>query len=256
MAKPRIARTYKVVVGYFDGYMGCGEMGFAGINALARAKLGIEVVKERLRRRGLTYEEMRIDLIGMNSLHANEPDACPEPQYEVREACGLPCADTLDKRAAEAVGAEVRSLHYARPQRRRWRREFWRPPDPRGEVGADPARMGEAGDRRGARIVSVRVYDLGHARAGDKGNTSNISVTAYSDEAWQVLWRELTPDVVLAHFGHITAGPVHRYELPQLRALNFVIENALGGGVTAIARDRSAWQEPEHADAHDYAAGA
>jgi len=80
--------------------------------------------------------------------------------------------------------------------------------------------------------MSVRVYDLGHARAGDKGNTSNISVTAYSDEAWQVLHRELTPDVVLAQFRHLGAGPVHRYELPQLRALNFVIENALGGGVT------------------------
>jgi hypothetical protein len=80
--------------------------------------------------------------------------------------------------------------------------------------------------------MSVRVYDLGHARAGDKGNTSNISVTAYSDQAWQLLRRELTPEIVLAHFAHLTAGPVHRYELPQLRALNFVIENALGGGVT------------------------
>ena len=37
---------------------------------------------------------------------------------------------------------------------------------------------------------------------------------------------------MLAHFGHIAAGPVRRYELPKLRALNFVIENALGGGVT------------------------
>jgi hypothetical protein len=92
--------------------------------------------------------------------------------------------------------------------------------------------MGETGDRRGARIMSVRVYDLGHARAGDKGNTSNISVTAYSDEAWEVLHRQLTPEIVLAHFKHLTAGPVHRYEVPQLRALNFVIENALGGGVT------------------------
>jgi hypothetical protein len=80
--------------------------------------------------------------------------------------------------------------------------------------------------------MSVRVYDLGHARAGDKGNTSNISVTAYDDSAWQVLQRELTPVVVLAHFAHLTPGPVRRYELPQLRALNFVIENALGGGVT------------------------
>jgi hypothetical protein len=80
--------------------------------------------------------------------------------------------------------------------------------------------------------MSVRVYDLGHARAGDKANTSNISVTAYSDEAWQLLRRELTEDVVLAHFRHLTAGPVRRYELQQLRALNFVIENALRGGVT------------------------
>jgi hypothetical protein len=80
--------------------------------------------------------------------------------------------------------------------------------------------------------MSVRVYDLGHARAGDKGNTSNISVTAYSEEAWSVLRRELTQDVVLARFRHLGAGPVRRYEMPQLRALNFVIENALGGGVT------------------------
>jgi hypothetical protein len=108
--KPRTP-TYKVVVGYFDGYMGSGEMGFAGINALARAKLGIEVVKERLRRRSLTYEEMRIDLIGMNSLHANDADACPEP-YEVRLRIA---ARTQDKKAAEAVGAEVRSLHMQGP---------------------------------------------------------------------------------------------------------------------------------------------
>ena len=108
--KPRTA-TYKVVVGYFDGYMGSGEMGFAGINAVARARLGIAVVQERLRRRGLTYAEMRIDLIGMNSLHANDSNQCPEP-YEVRLRIA---ARTPDKKAAEAVGAEVRSLHMQGP---------------------------------------------------------------------------------------------------------------------------------------------
>ena len=72
--------------------------------------------------------------------------------------------------------------------------------------------------------MTVRVYDLGHARAGDKGNTSNISVTAYNDEGWQVLQRELTPERVLAHFRHLTPGPVRRYELPQLRALNWLTE--------------------------------
>ena len=80
--------------------------------------------------------------------------------------------------------------------------------------------------------MSLRVYDLGHARAGDKGNTSNISVTAYDQAGWEVLRRELTEARVAAAFAHLTAGPVRRYELPQLRALNFVIEGALGGGVT------------------------
>jgi hypothetical protein len=80
--------------------------------------------------------------------------------------------------------------------------------------------------------MSIRVYDIAHARAGDKGNTSNISVTAYNQEGWAVIQRELTPELVLAHFAHLTPGPVRRYELPRLLALNFVLENALGGGVT------------------------
>ncbi|RVD33718.1 hypothetical protein EN742_29155 [Mesorhizobium sp. M4A.F.Ca.ET.020.02.1.1] len=88
---------------------------------------------------------------------------------------------------------------------------------------------------RGAR---TRVYDLAHARAGDKGNTSNISVIAYDEEAWLLLRERLTVERVAMAFRHIAAGPVRRYELPKLHALNFVIENALGGGVTrSLAQD-------------------
>lgn len=83
-----------------------------------------------------------------------------------------------------------------------------------------------------------RVYDLAHGRAGDKGNTSNISVIAYDEAAWLILRRELTAERVLEAYGHIATGPVQRYELPRLRALNFVIEGALGGGVTrSLAQD-------------------
>lgn len=80
--------------------------------------------------------------------------------------------------------------------------------------------------------MSVKVYDLAHARAGDKGNTSNVSVTAYDEAAWKILREQLTPEVVMKAYSEIAKGPVTRYELPRLRALNFVIENALGGGVT------------------------
>ena len=86
--------------------------------------------------------------------------------------------------------------------------------------------------------MSVRVYDLGHARAGDKGNTSNISVTAYDEAAWHVLREQLTVQRVAHAFRGIAGGPITRYELPRLRALNFVLENALGGGVTvSLAQD-------------------
>jgi hypothetical protein len=78
----------------------------------------------------------------------------------------------------------------------------------------------------------LKVYDLAHCRAGDKGNTSNISVIAYDDRFYPFLREKLTPEKVLCAFAHIAKGPVTRYELPNLRAFNFVIENALGGGVT------------------------
>ncbi|MFK3797118.1 hypothetical protein [Pseudomonas sp. NPDC088444] len=87
-------------------------------------------------------------------------------------------------------------------------------------------------------FTGMRVYDLGHGRAGDKGNTSNISVIAYNESAWEILKSRLTPERVAQAFAHIAAGPVTRYELPKLMALNFVIQNALGGGVTrSLAQD-------------------
>ena len=57
-------------------------------------------------------------------------------------------------------------------------------------------------------------------------------MVAYNERAWDIIRAKLTIERVLQAFSHITSGPVRRYELPRLRALNFVIENALGGGVT------------------------
>jgi hypothetical protein len=84
----------------------------------------------------------------------------------------------------------------------------------------------------------IRVYDIAHGRAGDKGNTSNISVIAYDAAGWEILREQLTERVVMKAFAHVVSGPVRRYELPKLQALNFVIEGALGGGVTrSLAQD-------------------
>ena len=86
--------------------------------------------------------------------------------------------------------------------------------------------------------MSVKVHTLAHARAGDKGNTSNVSVIAFDERAWAILRDQLSVERVLDAYSHVARGPVTRYELPKLRALNFVIENALGGGVTiSLAQD-------------------
>jgi hypothetical protein len=84
----------------------------------------------------------------------------------------------------------------------------------------------------------VRVYDIAHGRAGDKGDTSNISVIAYDEAGWKTIRQELTVERVEKAFAHLLTGQVRRYELPNLQALNFVLEGALAGGVTrSLAQD-------------------
>ena len=84
--------------------------------------------------------------------------------------------------------------------------------------------------------MTTRVHDLAHARSGDKGNTSNVAVMAYDEAGWVRIHKHLTAERVMAAFAHLADGPVIRYEVPNLRALNFVIEKALAGGVTRSLR--------------------
>ena len=74
--------------------------------------------------------------------------------------------------------------------------------------------------------------DIAHARAGDKGDTCNISLIAFDPRDYPRLLAHATPERVKALFAGIANGDVKRYELPQIGALNFVITGALAGGVT------------------------
>lgn len=74
--------------------------------------------------------------------------------------------------------------------------------------------------------------DIAHSRAGDKGDISNISVIVYRQQDYALLERELTAERVRAHFAGVVHGEVVRHALPHLGALNFVMQKALGGGVT------------------------
>jgi hypothetical protein len=78
----------------------------------------------------------------------------------------------------------------------------------------------------------MRLRQIAHSRTGDKGDTSNISVIAFDSKDYQLLVERVTAERVAAGFAAIATGPVIRYEMPNVGALNFVIEGALSGGVT------------------------
>jgi hypothetical protein len=78
----------------------------------------------------------------------------------------------------------------------------------------------------------MRLHELAHCRAGDKGNTATISVFPRDDADYPLLVRELTAERVRAHLSAHVAGEVTRHELPGLCALHFVCHQVIDGGVT------------------------
>ena len=82
----------------------------------------------------------------------------------------------------------------------------------------------------------MKLRELAHARTGDKGDTSNVSVIAYRDADYPRLARHVTAARVREHFAGLVDGEVTRYDLPGMSAFNFVMTRALGGGVTRSLR--------------------
>lgn len=78
----------------------------------------------------------------------------------------------------------------------------------------------------------MKLYELAHSRTGDKGNISNVSLIAYDPADFEMLKEKVTAERVKEHFKGMVKGEVVRYELPNICALNFVMQAALGGGVT------------------------
>lgn len=98
-------------------------------------------------------------------------------------------------------------------------------------------RRGQRAPRRRA-TKRVRLLDLAHARSGDKGDTANVGLIALRPEYYPILEREVTAARVARHFRGIIRGPVERYELPNLNALNFLLHGALGqGGTLSLKTD-------------------
>jgi hypothetical protein len=100
-------QSLKVTVGHREGWVGEGQISYAGPGAVARGRLALDVVAERLRSSGARYSELRLDLVGLNALHGDARSANGEP-YEVRVRVAARCDDACD---ARRIGEEVEALY-------------------------------------------------------------------------------------------------------------------------------------------------
>ncbi|MCR9133141.1 MAG: hypothetical protein NXI08_11220 [bacterium] len=78
----------------------------------------------------------------------------------------------------------------------------------------------------------VKLIEIAHGRSGDKGNGSNVGIIARHPDIYPFLKETLTSDVVKEHMKYVCKGDVERYELPNIGALNFILNESLGGGGT------------------------
>lgn len=80
--------------------------------------------------------------------------------------------------------------------------------------------------------MKIRLKEICHGRSGDKGDAANIGLITYKKEDYELIKKEVTAERVKEYFKGICEGEVIRYEMPNINALNFILNNTLGGGGT------------------------
>ena len=80
-------------------------------------------------------------------------------------------------------------------------------------------------------LIEVPLYEIAHGRTGDKGDRLNVSIIPFDDSGYDAIAEQATEARMLEMFRHRGATEARRYDLPKLKAFNFVIENVLQGGV-------------------------
>src|SRR6058998_3735041 len=134
----------------------------------------------------------------------------------------------MDRPASPGSRADDRNPRRSWPTGRRSSiREWWS----RASRSWTCETAGEGGAGR-SRKRRVPLVELAHARSGDKGDTANVGLIALKPEYYPILVQHVTAARVARHFKGMISGPVERYELPNLHALNFLLHGALDGGGT------------------------
>ncbi|WP_266184241.1 acyclic terpene utilization AtuA family protein [Dyella humicola] len=260
---------YKVSATYADGYRATGQLTVVGFDADRKARRTADAILERtrelFRKLGLPdYSDTHVETLG--SAYLFGPHQPQVPRFE--SVMWLAVAHT-EKSALELFAREIApaATSWAPGTTGAGGRPSVTPAIKQFAFLLDKARVrpqvtllgGESLDvsvpTGGVRLEAppvaaartspaplvnpgrkVPLIELAYARSGDKGDTVNIGVMARRPEDLPLLRAQLTEDAVAAYLAHVVKGRVTRYELPGIHALNFVCEQALGGGGMASLR--------------------
>jgi hypothetical protein len=262
---------YKVSATYQDGYRAVATVSIVGPNAAVKAERTGAALIARARmlfqQRGIQdFTATHVEALGAEASYGKRSRARAAREVLLRLVVEHPSRETLELFAREigSIGLScapgTTGIYGGRPKPTPVVRLFTFFLD-KNELGSPTVTIGDgpktavhipagSGDASPVRknlpkqtqgipdepTIDVPLGQLAYARSGDKGDTSNIAIIAREPRYLPLLRRELTPERIVRHLGHLASGPAERFEAPGLHALNFVIANALGGGGMASLR--------------------
>ncbi len=263
--------SYKVSATYSEGWRLFTTLMIGGTNAAQKAQRVGEAILQRTRRmfaeRGWgDYAETSLEVMGAESTYGPHARTAATREVILKIAAKHPSRDALELLAREiapsatAMAQGITGFAAGRPSASPVVRLFSFLTDRtqvRASVTVDgmalpfqesfstataaapaasaaPSRT--AATSGTADTVAVPLLRVAHGRSGDKGDMANIGIIARSDALYAVLQQELTAEAVGDYMTHVVKGKVARYSLPGFNALNFTLDNALGGGGVASLR--------------------
>lgn len=265
--------TYKICATYMQGYKLSAQLTIVGFDAVAKAQRTGEAIVERtsalFAKSGMEpYRAVSIEVLGAESCYGPHAKTQGTREAILRVSATHARKDALDLLAREvapagtswspgttgsgsgraSVAPSVRQYAFLLPKARLMplvtlNGDTFEVLQPSGQMflapatnfGAQSALMkadGEATD-----LIEVPLIQLAYARSGDKGDISNIGVIARRPELLPFIRAQATEAAVAAYLAHLVKGRVTRYDVPGINAVNFVCEQALGGGGMASLRN-------------------
>jgi len=262
--------TYKVSATHAQGFRAIGTLTITGFDAAAKARRSGEAILERtraiFRKRGLAdYSAVDLSVLGTAAVYG--PHA---RKQDLQEAVMRLAVSHADRSALEIFAREISpagtswspgttgSLNAGRPNVAPQIKQFTfllpkSEATPRLSIGGtaedvvvprgEDARLQPGADADGsgpqppADAVTVPLIRIAHGRSGDKGDHSNVGILARKSEYMPWIRSQVTAGALREYLGHLVRGKATRYSLPGINALNFVLEQALGGGGMASLRN-------------------